>query len=76
MRNITVTITIEGDDRAVDASLILQHIAKALASSPAITGRSVIQVSRDGSVDLNGLTVYRPRRLNAAQAARPRFNRV
>jgi len=60
MRNITVTITIEGDNRAVDASLILQHIASALAKSAAITGRSVIEVSRDGSVDLDGLTVYRP----------------
>jgi len=60
MRNITVTIEVTGDNRAVDASLILQHIAKALASSPAITGRSVIEVARDGSVDLDGLTVYRP----------------
>ena len=60
MRNITVTITIEGDNRAIDAALILQHIASALAKSAAITGRSVIEVSRDGSVDLDGLTVYRP----------------
>jgi len=60
MRNITVTIEVTGDNRAVDASLILQHVAKALASSPAITASSVIEVSRDGSVDLDGLTVYRP----------------
>ena len=65
MRNITVTITIEGNNRAVDASLILQHIASALAKSAAITASSVIEVSRDGSVNLNGITVYRPRRLNA-----------
>jgi len=69
MRNITVTIEVTGDNRAVDASLILQHIAKALETQPAITGISTIQVSRDGSVNLNGITVYRPRRLNAAQAS-------
>lgn len=68
---MTMYIQVGGDNRYIDAELLLKQIARGLRGQELSAGRHDLMVANDGRVMLNGLVVYEPPRPQAAPPAQP-----
>lgn len=68
MTDDKLILQLSGSNRVISTEVFLKHIATALRHLDLTNGQHVIEIARDGSITVDGMVAYVPKRVQVAKA--------